>query len=87
MLLPVVLSGGSGTRHWPVSGEKRPKRLQPLLGDEIILLGENESTYILPGGEHRLGNQGQIPLEIIEVQSDSHLGEDDIVRSEDTYGR
>ncbi|MCF8176867.1 MAG: mannose-1-phosphate guanylyltransferase/mannose-6-phosphate isomerase, partial [Sulfuritalea sp.] len=56
-------------------------------GEEIILLGENESTYIPLGVKHRLENPGQIPLEIIEVQSGSYLGEDDIVRFEDNYGR
>lgn len=56
-------------------------------GDKIILLTENQSTYIPLGEVHRLANPGTIPLEIIEVQSGSYLGEDDIVRFEDTYGR
>ena len=56
-------------------------------GDEVILLTENQSTYIPQGQTHRLANPGGIPLEIIEVQSGSYLGEDDIVRFEDTYGR
>jgi mannose-1-phosphate guanylyltransferase/mannose-6-phosphate isomerase len=56
-------------------------------GDKVILLGENESTYIPLGEVHRLANPGKLPLEIIEVQSGSYLGEDDIVRFEDTYGR
>jgi len=56
-------------------------------GDEVILLGENQSTYIPLGQTHRLANPGKVPLEIIEVQSGSYLGEDDIVRFEDTYGR
>ena len=69
--------------HWVVvRGTARVTR-----GDEIILLGENESTYIPLGVKHRLENPGQIPLEIIEVQSGSYLGEDDIVRFEDSYGR
>ena len=51
------------------------------------MLGENESTYIPLGVKHRLENPGSIPLEIIEIQSGSYLGEDDIVRFEDTYGR
>ena len=55
--------------------------------DKTILLSENESTYIPVGHKHRLHNPGSIPLEIIEVQSGSYLGEDDIVRFEDTYGR
>ena len=56
-------------------------------GDKTILLTENQSTYIPLGEVHRLANPGTIPLEIIEVQSGSYLGEDDIVRFEDTYGR
>ena len=69
--------------HWVVvRGTAKVTR-----GEEIILLGENESTYIPLGVTHRLENPGQIPLEIIEVQSGSYLGEDDIVRFEDNYGR
>ena len=56
-------------------------------GDKVILLSENQSTYIPLGQVHRLRNPGKVPLEIIEVQSGSYLGEDDIVRLEDTYGR
>jgi mannose-1-phosphate guanylyltransferase / mannose-6-phosphate isomerase len=56
-------------------------------GDKVIVLGENESTYIPLGEIHRLANPGKIPLEIIEVQSGSYLGEDDIVRLEDNYQR
>ena len=56
-------------------------------GDKMRLLTENQSTYIPLGEVHRLANPGTIPLEIIEVQSGSYLGEDDIVRFEDTYGR
>lgn len=56
-------------------------------GSKVILLTENQSTYIPLGEIHRLTNPGSIPLEIIEVQSGSYLGEDDIVRFEDTYGR
>ena len=56
-------------------------------GDQVILLTENQSTYIPLGTTHRLANPGKVPLEIIEVQSGSYLGEDDIVRFEDTYGR
>jgi mannose-1-phosphate guanylyltransferase/mannose-6-phosphate isomerase len=55
--------------------------------DQVILLTENQSTYIPLGEIHRLANPGTTPLEIIEVQSGSYLGEDDIVRLEDTYGR
>jgi mannose-1-phosphate guanylyltransferase/mannose-6-phosphate isomerase len=56
-------------------------------GDKTFLLTENESTYIPIGHTHRLANPGKVPLELIEVQSGSYLGEDDIVRFEDTYGR
>ncbi len=56
-------------------------------GDKVTLLTENQSTYIPLGEVHRLANPGKVPLEIIEVQSGSYLGEDDIVRLEDTYGR
>ena len=57
------------------------------VGNKVILLAENQSTYIPLGETHRLRNPGKVPLEIIEVQSGSYLGEDDIVRFEDTYGR
>ena len=56
-------------------------------GDKVLILTENQSTYIPLGEVHRLANPGSIPLEIIEVQSGSYLGEDDIVRFEDNYGR
>jgi mannose-1-phosphate guanylyltransferase/mannose-6-phosphate isomerase len=56
-------------------------------GGEVVTLTENQSTYIPKGQVHRLANPGNTPLEIIEVQSGSYLGEDDIVRLEDSYGR
>ncbi len=56
-------------------------------GDQVMILRENQSTYIPQGQTHRLANPGTEPLEIIEVQSGSYLGEDDIVRFEDNYGR
>ena len=56
-------------------------------GEKVFLLEENQSTYIPIGVKHRLENQGKTDLEMIEVQSGSYLGEDDIVRFEDTYGR
>jgi mannose-1-phosphate guanylyltransferase/mannose-6-phosphate isomerase len=69
--------------HWVVvSGTARVTR-----GEETFLLSENQSTYIPLGEVHRLANPGTIPLEIIEVQSGSYLGEDDIVRFEDMYNR
>lgn len=56
-------------------------------GEEVLTLTENQSTYIPPGTLHRLSNPGDIPLEIIEVQSGSYVGEDDIERFKDDYGR
>mgnify|MGYP002777890456 CR=1 FL=1 len=57
------------------------------VGDRIVLLHENQSTFIPAGERHRLENPGKIPLELIEVQCGSYLGEDDIVRFQDDYGR
>jgi mannose-1-phosphate guanylyltransferase / mannose-6-phosphate isomerase len=69
--------------HWVVvSGTARIT-----CGDKVFLLSENESTYIPIGATHRIENPGKVPLHVIEVQSGSYLGEDDIVRFEDTYGR
>jgi len=69
--------------HWVVvRGTARVTR-----GAETFLLTENESTYIPPGTRHRLENPGKVALELIEVQTGAYLGEDDIVRFEDTYGR
>jgi len=56
-------------------------------GEEHIMLTEDQSTYIPLGFQHRLSNPGVIPLELIEVQTGSYLGEDDIVRFADTYNR
>ena len=69
--------------HWVVvSGTAKIVR-----GEDELMLSENQSTYIPLGTLHRLENPGRIPLHLIEVQSGSYLGEDDIVRFEDTYGR
>ena len=69
--------------HWVVvSGTARVT-----CGDKVSLLTENESTYIPIGMNHRLENPGKVPLHLIEVQSGSYLGEDDIVRFEDVYSR
>jgi mannose-1-phosphate guanylyltransferase/mannose-6-phosphate isomerase len=69
--------------HWVVvSGTARVT-----CGEKVSLLSENESTYIPIGMNHRLENPGKLPLHIIEVQSGSYLGEDDIVRFEDIYQR
>lgn len=55
--------------------------------DKVSILSENESTFIPLGSVHRLHNPGRVPLEIIEVQSGSYLGEDDIIRLDDRYNR
>jgi len=69
--------------HWiVVSGTAEVTR-----DEEVFLLSENQSTYLPLGSIHRLRNLGKLPLELIEVQSGSYLGEDDIVRFEDVYGR
>jgi mannose-1-phosphate guanylyltransferase/mannose-6-phosphate isomerase len=60
---------------------------QVTCGDQVFMLHENESTYIPMGEKHRLENPGNIPLEVIEIQSGGYLGEDDIVRFEDIYNR
>ena len=57
------------------------------VGDRESLLHENESTYISAGTRHRLSNPGKVPLELIEVQCGTYLGEDDITRFNDEYGR
>jgi mannose-6-phosphate isomerase-like protein (cupin superfamily) len=58
-----------------------------ICGEKVYLVEKNESTYIPLGEKHRLTNPGKIPLKMIEVQSGDYLGEDDIVRFEDNYGR
>jgi mannose-1-phosphate guanylyltransferase/mannose-6-phosphate isomerase len=69
--------------HWVVvSGRARITR-----GEEVFDLERNQSTYIPLGVRHRIENPGSEPLHIIEVQSGDYLGEDDIVRFEDRYGR
>ena len=69
--------------HWiVVSGTARVT-----CDEDILVLTENQSTYIPLGSKHRLENIGELPLELIEVQSGSYLGEDDIVRFDDVYGR
>ena len=69
--------------HWVVvSGTARVT-----LGDDVKMIHENESIFIPMGSQHRLENPGKIDLELIEVQTGSYLGEDDIVRIEDDYRR
>jgi glycosyltransferase involved in cell wall biosynthesis len=76
-LAEMVEPGRNGLLFEPGSARELARRL----------LTENESTYIPPGTRHRLENPGKLPLEIIEVQSGTYLGEDDIVRFDDAYGR
>jgi mannose-1-phosphate guanylyltransferase/mannose-6-phosphate isomerase len=69
--------------HWVVvRGQGRITR-----GDDVLTLGPNQSTHIPIGMQHRLENTGAMPLELIEVQCGDYLGEDDIVRLADVYGR
>ena len=71
------------SEHWiVVRGTARVTR-----NEEVFTLGENESTYIPRGAKHRLENPGKLPLELIEVQVGPYLGEDDIERFDDVYGR
>jgi mannose-6-phosphate isomerase-like protein (cupin superfamily) len=57
------------------------------VGDEVRLVTENQSDYIPLGATHRMENPGKVPMVLIEVQTGTYLGEDDIVRYEDGYGR
>ena len=71
------------SEHWVVvSGTA-----EVTIGDDVRLLQENESTYIPAGTQHRLANPGKVSLHLIEVQCGPYLGEDDIIRIEDEYGR
>jgi len=71
------------SEHWVVV----KGTAQVVRGEERRAMIENESIFIPTGTRHRLENPGEMPLELIEVQSGSYLGEDDIVRFEDEYGR
>ena len=91
MIKAVVMAGAKlsvqmhhhRAEHWVVvSGTAKVTN-----GEKTFILSENESTYIPVGVIHALENPGKVPLEMIEVQSGSYLGEDDIVRFEDIYGR
>ena len=57
------------------------------IGDDVKLLTENQSVYVPLGAVHRLENPGKLPMVLIEVQTGSYLGEDDIIRYEDVYAR
>jgi mannose-1-phosphate guanylyltransferase/mannose-6-phosphate isomerase len=71
------------SEHWVVVRGSA----QVTVGDEVSILQENESTYIPAGTQHRLANPGKVPLELVEIQCGPYLGEDDIVRFDDQYGR
>ena len=71
------------SEHWVIVSGKAKVEIE----DKVLFLSENQSTYIPLGAKHRLTNVGELPLAIIEVQSGSYIGEDDIVRFEDKYGR
>ena len=73
--------------NWSLSGSIKIATFILWLDNDLRILSENQSTYIPVGSKHRLMNPGKIPLEIIEVQSGAYVGEDDIVRFEDLYGR
>ena len=71
------------SEHWVVVKGRAKVEIE----DKIDFLTENQSIYIPLGSKHRLSNPGKIPLLIIEIQSGSYIGEDDIIRFEDFYGR
>lgn len=71
------------SEHWVVVRGSA----QVTVGDEVSILQENESTYIPAGTRHRLANPGKVPLELVEIQCGPYLGEDDILRFDDQYGR
>ena len=71
------------SEHWVVVRGSA----QVTVGDEVAILQENQSTYIPAGTKHRLANPGKVPVELIEVQCGPYLGEDDIQRFDDEYGR
>ncbi|MBI1216921.1 MAG: hypothetical protein GC186_00095 [Rhodobacteraceae bacterium] len=113
-IVPVILSGGSGTRLWPVSRKSYPKQFVPLVGSEslfqasvrrflapefdgpVVVTGADFRFIVTeqlmeagidPGAIHRMENPAKVPMILIEVQTGSYLGEDDIIRYEDAYRR
>jgi mannose-1-phosphate guanylyltransferase / mannose-6-phosphate isomerase len=74
-------------RRHRIEALARPTGSELTIGNDVRNVRENESSYIPIGSIHRLANPGKIPLELIEVQVGSYLGEDDIVRLDDVYGR
>ena len=88
-IFPTLLAGGSGTRLWPLSRKSYPKQFSKLIGDKTLIQGSafGESVYVPVGAKHRMENNENSPMVLIEVQTGSYLGEDDIVRYEDRYAR
>ncbi len=95
MIVPVILAGGSGTRLWPLSRQLYPKQFLPLVNgrtlfQETVLRWSGNPDIASPivacNEDHRLGNFRKSDLDLIEVQTGSSLGEDDIVRFDDMYG-
>ena len=72
--------------NWPGISPKHGKG-SGAAGDKVILLTENQSAYVPLGSIHRLENPGRLPMVLIEVQTGSYFGEDDIIRYEDVYAR
>ena len=72
--------------NWPGVSPKHGKG-SGAAGDKVILLTENQSAYVPLGSIHRLENPGRLPMVLIEVQTGSYFGEDDIIRYEDVYAR
>lgn len=83
----IILAGGSGSGLWPLSRQSLPKQFLALNGDDAITAHQNQNTYIPRGTKHRLENRENEPLHIAEVQVGDYLGEDDITRYDDHYGR
>jgi len=99
-IIPLIMCGGAGMRLWPANNGERQqvKRIVVKPGGRLSLQNRarervdlhsdgNESIYIPMGAVHRMENPGKIQLELIEVQTGSYLGEDDIIRIEDDYQR
>ena len=91
-IVPVILCGGAGTRLWPVSRKSHPKQFSKLIDEKSLFQSVapicTGSEFEAPlGSVHRLENPRKVPVVLIEVQTGSYLGEDDIIRYEDVYAR
>jgi len=87
IICAVVMTGGGGSRLWPLTQAGHPQQFLKLGGDETFLLYLNETTHIPISVVHILENPGDFDLQLIRVQTGSYLGEDDIIRLEDRYAR